>query len=248
VQAELVHAVADTGTPVVLVVLSGRIHTLGPLVERAAATLLLFPPGEEGGHGLADVLFGRVNPSGRLPVSLPRAVGQLPVYSGQRAGGTQSRFYGDYTDCKVAPLFPFGHGLSYTVFEYGDLAVAAGSTADPVSVSVRVRNAGVRDGDEVVQLYATDEVASVARRRRALVGFARLAIPAGEERTVAFAVHPSRLAAFDEEMRFVVEPGAFRFDVGASSADIRASVTVELDGDVAVYRQRDVVATAVTVE
>lgn len=245
VQGELFGAVVDTGTRVVLVVVSGRVHTLGPLVSRANATLLLWPPGEEGGTGLADVLFGRVNPAGRLPVSLPRAVGQVPVYSGQRAGGAQSRFYGDYTDCEVSPLFGFGHGLSYTTFAYDGLSVAAGSTREPVSVSVDVTNTGGRGGDEVVQLYATDEVASVARRRRALIGFARVPIEAGATRRVSFRVDPTRLAGYDERMRFVVEPGTFRLEVGASSTDIRAVGTVELTGEVAEYRQRDVVATAV---
>lgn len=247
VQAQLVDAIADTGTPVVLVVVSGRVHTLGELTGRAAAAVMLWPPGEEAGNGLVDVLLGRVNPAGRLPVSLPRAVGQVPLYTGQRAGGAQSRFYGDYTDCEASALFPFGHGLSYTTFAYGELTVAAGSTRDPVMVSLDVTNTGTTDGDEVVQLYVTDEVASVARRRRALAGFARVEIAAGVRRTVTFRVDASRLAGFDDQMRLVVEPGTFRFEVGASSADIRSSATVALDGGVAEFRQRDVVSTAVVV-
>lgn len=245
-QPELVDAVAATGTPTVVVVMSGRVHTLAEVVEQAGAVVQVWPPGEEGGNGLADVLFGRAEPSGRLPVTLPRSVGQVPVYAGHRAGGGRAMFYGDYTDSPSSPLFPFGHGLSYTTFEYARLDVRAGSTTEPITVAVDVANTGDRAGVEVVQLYATDVVASVARPDRQLVGFARVAVGAGETRRVTFSVHPSRLAFFDPTMRFVVEPGRFTFTVGASVADIRASDDVELSGPVAEYRQREVVATTVT--
>ncbi|HUF33833.1 MAG TPA: glycoside hydrolase family 3 N-terminal domain-containing protein [Acidimicrobiales bacterium] len=247
VQAELVSAVAATGTPIVVVVLSGRVHTLAGVVDDAGAVLQVWPPGEEGGAAVADVLFGAVNPAGRLPVTLPRNVGQLPVHHGQRAGGDRSQFLGDYTDSPTAPLFAFGHGLSYTTFEYGELEVAASSTDAPVEVSVRVANTGDHDGDEVVQLYGRDEVASVARPDSLLLGFARVPIPAGEARTVTFTVHPSRLAFYDAAMRFVVEPGGLSLHAGASSADLRSSARVVLDGDVIEHRQREVVATQVTI-
>ena len=120
VQQELVEALADTGTPLVVVVLSGRVHTLARVAARANALIQLFPPGEEGGNGLADVLTGAVNPSGRLPVSLPRMVGQVPIYHSYRAGGDRPMFFDDYTDCPPTPLFAFGHGLSYTSFEYAN--------------------------------------------------------------------------------------------------------------------------------
>jgi beta-glucosidase len=248
VQPELARAVAATGTPTVVVVLSGRVHTLGDVVACAGAVLQAWPPGEEGGSGVADVLFGVVSPAGRLPVSLPRRVGQVPVHSGYRSGGGRSVFYGSYTDCPPDPLFAFGHGLSYTTFSYADLTVEAATTADMVEVSVVVTNAGERAGDEVVQLYVSDDVASVARPFRQLVGFARAGFEPGQSRRVAFVVHPSRLAFYDPGMRFVVEPGAFTFAVGASSVDIRASATCELCGQVVEHRQRDVVATRVTVD
>jgi beta-glucosidase len=248
VQAELVEAVAATGTPVVVVVLSGRVHSLARVAAVSNALLYLFPAGEEGGSGLADVLTGAVAPSGRLPVSLPRSVGQTPVHTGYRAGGGRVMFFGDYTDSPWTPLFPFGHGLSYTSFAYEGLAVSGGSTADAVEVSVTVRNAGDRAGDEVVQLYARDEVASVARPDRMLVGFARVSLAPGEARRVRFAVHPSRLAFYDPQLRFVTEPGAFTFAVGASSADIRAEQAIELAGEVVEYRQREIVATRSSVE
>ncbi|HMC52497.1 MAG TPA: glycoside hydrolase family 3 N-terminal domain-containing protein, partial [Acidimicrobiales bacterium] len=132
VQPELVRAVAAGGTPTVVVVLSGRVHALGDVVSRAGAVLQAWPLGEEGGNGLADVLFGRVSPAGRLPVSMPRRVGQVPVHRGYRSGGGRSAFYGSYTDCPADPLFAFGHGLSYTTFSYSGLTLEAGSTADPV--------------------------------------------------------------------------------------------------------------------
>jgi beta-glucosidase len=247
VQQELVEALAETGKPLVVVVLSGRVHTLASVAKRANALLQVFPPGEEGGHGLAGVLTGKVNPSGRLPVSLPRSVGQIPNHVGQRAGGDHPMFYGDYIDSPTSPLFAFGHGLSYTTFVYSDLAVRATSTTEPVEVSIEVRNTGEHAGDEVVQLYYRDEAASVARPGRMLLGFARLSLTTGQARKVTFTVHSSRLAFYDPGMRFVTEPGAITFSIGASSTDIRAEKTIVLDGQVAEYRQREIVATKVEV-
>jgi beta-glucosidase len=179
---------------------------------------------------------------------MPRSVGQIPVHSSYRAGGGRSMFFGDYTDSPTAPLFPFGHGLSYTSFAYEGLAASGSSTAEPIELSVTVRNTGARAGDEVVQLYVRDEVASVARPDQMLVGFARVALDSGQTRRLTFTVHPSRLAFYNVEMRFVTEPGMFTFSVGASSADIRAVQAVELGGATAEYRQREIVATRVAVE
>jgi beta-glucosidase len=248
VQAELVDAVANTGTPLVVVVLSGRVHTLARVAARANALIQLFPPGEEGGNGLADVLTGAVNPSGRLPVTLPRMVGQVPIYHSYRAGGDRPMFFDDYTDCSPTPLFAFGHGLSYTSFAYANFAVRASTTAAPIEIAVEVRNAGQRAGDEIVQLYGRDNVASVARPDQLLLGFARVPLAPDQTKRVIFTVHPSRLAFYDQHMRFVTEPGAFTFSVGASAADIRAEQAVELSGTVAEYRQREIVATRVGIE
>jgi len=228
-------------------VVSGRVHTLDRVAARANAVVFVAPPGEEGGNGLADILTGTSNPSGRLPVSLPRAVGQVPVYVGTRAGGDRAMFFGDYIDAPATPLFAFGHGLSYTTFAYGELAVRGARTDAPVEVAVTVRNAGDRPGDEVVQLYCRDDAASVARPDRMLVGFARAPLDVGQARRVTFTVDPSRLAFYDPDMRFVVEPGSFTFSVGASSADVRAERSIVLDGDIAVYRQREIVATRVVI-
>ena len=150
-------------------------------------------------------------------------------------------FYGEYTDSSTTPLFVFGHGLSYTTFAYTNMEVSANDTESMVSVGLDVANMGGLDGEEVVQLYVTDMVASVARPERALLGFARLELDQGTSRRVTFQVHPSRLAFYDEAMRFVVEPGEFRFSAGASAADIRVEVMVELLGGIAQYAQSSVV-------
>jgi beta-glucosidase len=240
VQQALAAAVITTGTPTVVVLVSGRVHTVPDLAITAAALMQAWVPGEEGGNGIVDVLTGAVEPSGRLPVSMPRSVGQIPVYASPRSGGGRSMFHGEYTDSPTTPLFPFGHGLSYTTFEHGDLVVeSAGTTADPIVLAIDVRNSGERPGHEVVQLYVRDDVASVARHRFSLVGFAKVAIEPGTTRTIRFTVHPSRLAFYDPSMRFVIEPGAFTFRCATST------VTVVLDGDVVEHRQRDVVATGV---
>ncbi|MET0903649.1 MAG: glycoside hydrolase family 3 C-terminal domain-containing protein, partial [Acidimicrobiales bacterium] len=216
------------------------VHAVPEIAERAAALVQAWLPGEEGGHGLVDVLTGRVDASGRLPVSMPRSVGQVPVYASPRAGGGRSMFHGDYTDLPTTPLFAFGHGLSYATFDHGPLVVeTSGTTAEPVVLSVETRNTSDRAGVDVVPLCVQDEVASVARHRSFLCGFAKVPLGAGEGRTVRFTVDPSRLAFYDPQMRFVVEPGTFTFRVG------EASVVVELGGGVAEHRQRDVVATRV---
>jgi beta-glucosidase len=247
-QERLVEVVAKTGTPTVVVVMSGRAHVLTAPARLASALLVAWPLGEQGGHALADVLFGTSEPTGRLAVTLPRATGQVPLYYSHRSGGGASMFHSDYSDCDHTPLYPFGHGLGYTTFEHTDLAVSASDTASPVVASVLVTNTGSRPGEEVVQLYATDEVASVARPSLQLVGFARVSLNPGQARRVTFRVHPSRLAFYDAHMDFIVEPGQFRFATGASSADLRTGVTIELSGDVTRYMQRSVVATTCEVE
>jgi beta-glucosidase len=246
-QEDLVHAVCVTGTPVVVVVLSGRVHALGDIAGQVDALIQAWPPGEQGGSALAGILFGEVSPAGRLPVSLPRSAGQIPRYHSHRAGGSTSMTTGRYTDSPTSPLFPFGHGLSYTTFAHHDLAVSATDTSSALTVSVEVTNTGQTAGDEVVQLYASDVVASVVRPEQQLIGFARVSLAAGSTRRVTFGVHPSRLAFYDEQMSFVVEPGEFRFSIGASAADIRATASVQLRGPVARYAQHSVVPLTVTV-
>jgi beta-glucosidase len=157
-------------------------------------------------------------------------------------------FYGDYTDCPHTPLFSFGHGLGYTTFGYSDIAVEGTDTSSRVTVRVTVTNTGSREGEEVVQLYVSDLVASVARPAASLIGFTRLKLSPGGSARVTFDVHPSRLAFYDESMRFVVEPGFFRFAVGASSSDIRQSAVIDIKGPVASYLQRSIVAVTAVVD
>jgi beta-glucosidase len=242
-QEELVQAVVATGTPTVVVVIGGRVFSLPWIADNVSALLMAWLPGEEGGNAIADVLCGATNPSGRLPVTLPRTVGQVPIHAGHRFGGGRSQFWGDYTDGSTAPLFPFGHGLSYTTFDYHDLQLRPGSTTELTELELTITNTGDRAGVEVVQLYVTDEVASVARPRRRLIGFGRVALTAGESKIVRFWVDPSRLAFYDEAMRFVCEPGAFTFAVAASWHDIRLTSTATLPGDVAEYAQRSIQST-----
>ena len=248
VQSQLIAQVAATGTPTVVVVISGRVHTLED--ESAAANALLWSvlPGEEGGAAIADVLTGVVNPAGRLPVSLPKHVGQVPLHHDMRRRGDRSEFYGSYVDRDTDALYWFGHGLSYTTFEYGEPSVVAGSTTEAITITIPVSNTGKRDGDEVVQLYATDEIASVARPIRELVGFTRVAIPAGETRTVTFTAHPSRLAFHGLDMALVTEPGEFTFRVGGGShhPDMRETL-VELVGDPVPYNRRSIIATTAVI-
>ncbi len=243
-QQALVDAVVATGTPTVVVLISGRVHAIPTLAESVPAIVAAWLPGEEAGHAIADVLVGRAEPGGRLPISMPRSVGQVPIHHDHRSGGGRSQFYGDYTDSPTTPLYAFGHGLTYTTFEYRDLDVAvSASTSEPVVLQATLANVGPRRGCEVVQLYVRDEVASVARPAQQLVGFARVELDPDEVATVAFEVHPSRLAFYDETMRFVTEPGTFRFSVGRASdaADVHAAV--ELSGEVVEYRQAEIVAT-----
>jgi beta-glucosidase len=246
-QQALVEAVLATGTPTVVVLVNGRVLAIPELAARAPALLEAWLPGEEGGRALADLLFGACSPSGRLPVSLPRSVGQVPIYHYRRWTNADGPFSADYSDLSAEPLFAFGHGLSYTRFEYGELRVQAPEDDGPLRVEVEVRNAGDRAGDEVVQLYLQDRVASLTRPISQLAGFARVPLAPGEARRVGFEVPQAQLAFYDAEMRFVVEPGAFEVRVGASSADIRASASFELEGSVRELSPRHVPPTRVRV-
>jgi beta-glucosidase len=207
-QLDLIETTIATGTPTIVVVVSGRVHSLEWVAEHAAALVYAWVPGEQGGAAIADVLYGVHAPSGRLPITLPRSAGQIPIHHDTRAGGGRSIIYGDYVDGPAAPLFPFGYGKSYTTFRYADLA------ADGCDVSVTVTNTGERTGTDVVQLFARDLVARVARPERTLVGFVRVPLEPGESRTVSFAVDPSAFAYYDEDMQLVIEPGAIEFIVG----------------------------------
>jgi len=250
VQQELVEAVVGTGTPTVVVLVNGRVFALPWIAEYVPALVEAWLPGEEGGTAIADVLFGSANPAGRLPISMPRSAGHVPVYYNHKSGGGRSQMLGDYSDAPTTPLFPFGHGLSYTRFTYANLAVepAAPTTATALAVQVDVRNDGPRAGDEVVQLYVRDIAGSVTRPVKQLVGFIRVPLQPSQTRRLRFTVDPSQLAFFDAAMRFIVEPGAVRIMVGASCEDIRAETTIVLAGPVRELDTAALVPTAVEIE
>jgi beta-glucosidase len=218
-QVDLIEAVAATGKPVVVVLVGGSAITMSPWVDHVAGVLDAWYPGEEGGRAVADVLFGDYNPAGRLPITFPMAEGQLPLYYDHKPTGRGD----DYLDLTGQPLFPFGYGLSYAQFAYSSLAIEprAIGPSDTAVVRCRVRNIGTRAGDEVVQLYLHDELASVAQPVIALKGFARIHLAPGEERVVTFRLGPDELRLLDRDLHWVVEPGDFRVLVGASSKDIR---------------------------
>ena len=232
IQRELVERVVATGTPVVLVVLSGRPYAIGWAVEGVtapAAVLQAFFPGEEGGRAIATVLSGRVSPSGHLPVSLPRSAGAQPYsYLHPVLGGPN-----EITSADSTPVLPFGFGLSYTTFERSELTVDAEVAAgDAFSASVRIRNTGERAGTDLVQLYARDVHASVTRPVAQLLGYRRVELQPGEEAVVRLTVPTTRLAFSDPSLRRIVEPGAVEVWVGSSCDDRETSAALEITGPI----------------
>ncbi len=232
VQADLVEALLDSGTPVVVVVVSGRPYALGAAAGRAAALVQAFMPGEEGGAAIAGVLSGRVNPTGKLPVQIPRQPGGQPhTYLQPPLGGAESA---GISSLDSTPQFPFGHGDSYTTFEISNLRVSATHvhTDGEFDVAVEVRNTGSRAGDEVVQLYLHDVIAQVARPVKQLAGFTRVTLEPGAAADVCFRVHADRTAYTDRTMTRIVEPGDILVLVGTSSVDLPCRETVRLTGPV----------------
>ena len=233
VQADLVRAVYETGTPVVLVLLTGRPVTLGWMADEIPAILEAWFPSEEGGGAIADVLFGDVNPGGKLPISFPVSVGQVPVFYGHRPSGGRSHWRGDYVETSVKPQYPFGFGLSYTRFDVSQLQVSAAQAraGETVNVAVNVTNTGARAGDEVVQLYTHQYVTGITRPVLELRGFKRVSLEAGESATVTFALPVNLLAFYDRDERYVVVPGEVEVLVGTSSQDIAARATLTISGE-----------------
>jgi beta-xylosidase len=228
-QAELLDALLDTGRPVVVVLLTGRPYALGAVVDRAAAIVQAFFPGEEGAGAVAGVLSGRVNPSGRLPVQVARTPGGSPATYLSPTLGRQSGI----SAADPTPCFPFGHGLSYTRFEWSELEVSGDgswATDGAVTVSCTVRNTGGREGVDVVQLYLHDPVASVVRPVRQLVGFARVPLAAGAAARVTFTVHADRTSFTGRDLQRVVECGDVVLQLGASSEDLRLEAPLRLTG------------------
>lgn len=222
-QMELIRAIHDTGKPYVIVLMNGRPLTINWIAENSPAILETWFAGTEAGNAIADVLFGDVNPGGKLPVTFPRTVGQVPIYYNHKNTGrppdVNNKYSSKYLDAPWTPLFPFGYGLSYTQFRLADLRLSAqriGPT-ETLTASVEVLNTGQRAGDEVVQLYIRDVAASVTRPVRELKGFERVSLRQGERRRVSFTLGPEHLGFYNRELRFVVEPGTFKVFAGTSS-------------------------------
>lgn len=211
-QEKLLDALADTGKPLIVIYIQGRPLNMNNASVKADALLTAWYPGQGGGHAVADILFGDYNPAGRLPVSIPRSVGQLPVYYSL---GRQA----DYVEESGSPLYAFGYGLSYTDFSYDDLFVNV--TQDHVRISCTVTNTGGIDGDEVVQLYLRDNISSVVTPPIQLKDFRRIHIPKGESKQVEFTLSYDDLALYNQDMRRITEPGEFTVMIGAASNDIR---------------------------
>ncbi len=223
-QEELIQRVAAIGKPVVVVLVGGSAVTMRRWLDSVPAVLAVWYPGEAGGEAVADALFGDCNPAGRLPITFPVAEGQLPLVYNHKPTGRGD----DYLDLTGQPLFPFGHGLSYTTFAYSDLELGKCSLApgDSTTIRCRVRNTGEVAGEEVVQLYVRDEFASVARPVMELKGFRRVRLEPKETRTVEFAITPAMLSFPGPDLTPVVEPGRVRLMIGASSKEIRLRGTL----------------------
>ncbi len=234
-QQELARRVRATGKPVAVVLMNGRPLTISWLADSIPAILETWYLGVQMGPAVADVLFGDYNPGGKLPMTFPRVTGQIPIYYNHKNTGrppSTEQWTSKYRDVHWTPLFPFGHGLSYTTFGYGNpqLSAARIRARDTLTVRVQVTNTGSRAGDEVVQLYLRDDVASVTRPVKELRGFRRISLAPAQAATVTFALTARDLAFYDADMQRVVEPGMFTVFVGGSSADTKEARFEVTDG------------------
>jgi beta-xylosidase len=241
-QVELVNAVTDLGKPTVAVVAFGRPQGLTPVIDRLPAVLTAYYGGPHQGTAIADAIFGFTNPGGKLPITLPRHVGQVPIHHGQHPGSgyrrTRADIHKGYLDMPSTPLFPFGHGLSCTTFDYGALQLESDTVhvTGEARVSVTVADSGNRRGTEVVQLYAADTATGITLPAQQLIGFARIELEPGESKTVTFAVPMGLLAYPGLSGELVMEPGPVELSGGSSSDDIRSSATFTVTGDTRAIR------------
>ncbi len=223
-QQDLLKAIHKIGTPVVMVLMNGRPMSISWETENIPAIVESWFLGIQTGNAIADVIFGDYNPGGKLPVTFPRTVGQVPIYYYHKNTGrppTDHKFTTRYIDMPVAPLFPFGYGLSYTKFKYSNLKVFPEkiSADEPIRISAEIKNIGERTGDEVVQLYIQDVVASLTRPVKQLKGFEKITLAAGETRTVEFTLSPEMLGFYNEKLEYVIEPGLFKVWIGTNSVE-----------------------------
>jgi beta-glucosidase len=237
-QAQLFDALRSIGKTPVVVILAGRPLIFENIAEQAAAILYAWFPGSEGGNAMADVLFGDVNPSAKLPMTFPRNMGQIPIsYQQYRTGRPvldekNVVYKSAYIDSPNTPRYAFGHGLGYTSFAYRDLRLSRTSMAagGRITLSFTLANTGPVAGAEVVQLYLRDPVASIVRPVRELKGFQRITLQPGQQQSVSFTIDQDSLAFFNRQLEWVAEPGKFELMVGSASDDIRLRETIELTG------------------
>ncbi|QJB30071.1 beta-glucosidase BglX [Chitinophaga oryzae] len=230
-QQVLLKALVKTGKPVVLVLMNGRPMTISWENTHVTSILDTWFAGTEAGNAIADVLFGRYNPSGKITASFPRNVGQIPVFYNHKhtgrplEGAAFQKFKSDYLDVPNTPLYPFGYGLSYTTFSYSDVKVSKQNPAgnETITASVTVTNTGKYAGEEVVQLYLTDPVASVTRSVQDLIGFRKISLQPGESKEVSFNISPDNLKFYNSNLQYVWEPGEFIIRIGTSSADTKSA-------------------------
>ena len=218
-QLELIQEIKKLGKPIILVLIKGRPLLLEGIIQEVDAIIDAWYPGMQGGNALADVLFGDYNPGGRLSISIPRSVGQLPVYYNPKRTGNRNK----YLEEVGVPRYCFGYGLSYTSFEYSDMEVTLNETTDDCTVNIRVKivNAGQKSGDEVVQLYICDDVSSYTTPAKQLRAFERIHLEAGESQIVTFTLNKKSMMLYMQDDEWVVEPGSFSLMIGSSSQDIR---------------------------
>jgi beta-glucosidase len=244
-QVELVNAITAIGKPTITVVSMGRPQGLAPVIDKLPAVLTAYYGGPHQGSVLADAIFGVTNPSGKLPITLPRHAGQVPIYHGQHNGSGYRRTKADphrgYKDMPSTPLFPFGHGLSYTSFDYSPLKLASNSVdvAGELRASLTISNTGKRRGTEIVQLYAADTATTVTLPAQQLIGFERVDLEPGQSKTVSFIVPLSVLAYTGASGDLVMEPGPIEVSVGCSSSDIKSTATLSVTGKTRVIRGED---------
>ncbi|MCU0419660.1 MAG: beta-glucosidase BglX [Cyclobacteriaceae bacterium] len=231
-QKDLLKALLQTGKPVVLVLFTGRPLVLTWESKNVPAILNVWFGGSEAGDAIADVLFGQVNPSGKLTTTFPQHLGQVPIYYAHKNTGRPltgpwfTKFQSNYLDVPNEPLYPFGYGLSYTTFVYGDVQLSAAETiaSDSITATIEVANTGTYDGAEVVQLYIRDVVASVTRPVKELKGFQKVFLKAGERKTVTFAITARELSFYNANLQWVAEPGQFEVQIGSHSQEVKKAV------------------------
>jgi beta-glucosidase len=229
-QQSMLKALAKLGKPLVIVLFNGRPLTLTWENENAAAILDVWAPGTEAGNAVAEVLFGNYNPSGKLTTTFPRSVGQIPIYynhlnTGRPYSGGPAKFKSNYLDISNDPLYPFGYGLSYTKFNYGDIKISKTNLKgnETLTATVTVTNSGKYAGEEVVQLYIGDPVASVSRAVKELKGFQKINLQVGETKNVTFNITPEQLKFYNSQLRYDWEPGEFIIQIGTNSADVKTA-------------------------